>query len=257
MKREVDVFLLLTRVLTLAALLILISSGVQAQNQSAAIPHSPDLLGIYPGMPANAARLQLQKHSTDFQLQTTRSPEEGFSLTILDPQNFDNVEVFLTLEPNPSAVWMVRRTQNISNTNPMSKSALLAGLHNKYGKETLSQDRGGGGTNLYWIFDQSGHLLPSADAGLMGCSGNNFISNIRNGPGNVPLGLQPCYASFFAVAATINNRDAELVAGYSVELVNLPYAFQAASATANAKNAQADEARRKAVTGADQNKPTF
>ena len=32
-------------------------------------------------------------------------------------------------------------------------------LREQYGKETLTQDRGGGGLYLYWIFDQIGRLL--------------------------------------------------------------------------------------------------
>jgi len=242
----------------MTTVLILISPGVQAQNQPATIPHSPDLLGIYPGMPAIAARQQLQKHSTKFLVKSPSAPELGFSLAIMDPSSADNVEVFLTQAPNASAVWMVRRSQNISNVNPMSKSALLAGLHDKYGKETLSQDRGGGGLYLYWIFDQSGRLLRSADPELMGCSGSAFYNNIRNGPdqSGLPV-LQRCYSSFFAVTAMLNSRDAELLQGYSLELVNWPYAVQAATATMNAKNAASGRAKQDETNRADQNKPTF
>jgi hypothetical protein len=46
--------------------------------------HSPDLLGLYPGMPARDARTQLQKHSANVNV-TSDSPPNPLNLIIPDP----------------------------------------------------------------------------------------------------------------------------------------------------------------------------
>jgi len=220
-------------------------------------PTTPDLLGIYTGMPARAARAQLQKHSADINVTTGNTPDL-LTLTIPDPMNRDIVRVYLTVPPNDPAVWMIERSQVFAPQNPMSKSALLGALREKYGKETLTNDRGGGGLYLYWIFDQNGRLLPSADMGLSGCNPAFFVNYVRGGlPPGVNAIEPACSRSFFAVVAMLNQRDAQILESYQVNLVNLPYAFKAASATGGANAAAADQARRKQNEKADQNKPKF
>jgi hypothetical protein len=51
--------------------------------------------------------------------------------------------------------------------------------------------------------------------------------------------------------------DNNQLQSYNVELVNLPYAFAAATATMNVNNKAADQARRDQENKANQNKPTF
>ncbi len=138
----------------------------------------------------------------------------------------------------------------------MAPSALLTALRQKYGKETLTADHGGGGLYLYWIFDQSGKLLSNADQGLTACSGNTFINNIVSGPGHGNTILDRCYASFYAVTAMLNGNG-ELLQAYTVELVNMPWAVKAATITMNANNAAAAKARQDELKKANQNKPTF
>jgi hypothetical protein len=209
-------------------------------------------------MPANKARAMLQRHSPDINVRSNGLAETGFFLMIPDPGIQDQIEVFLTLTPNDPAVWMIKRSQNISPTKPMSTNAMLGALREKYGKETATQDRGGGGLFLYWIFDQSGWLLPSADPALLGCKGSTFTTNMRTGPPQSPNMIErACYAAFFAVTATFASRDGQLLEGYSVELVNLPYAVRAATVTANDNGAAADRAHQDQVNKANQNKPKF
>lgn len=241
-----------------ATVLCLASIGVAAalaQTASGPTPHAPDLLGIYPGMPAAAARAQLQKRSSTINVITSPT---GFGLSISDPMNPEMISVFLTQPPNDPAVWMIQRSQHFTTQNPMSQSALLTALREKYGKETLTNDRGGGGLYLYWIYDQTGKLLPSADMGLTGCNGTTFINYARIGPPPQPNTVeQNCFRSFFAVTATLNTWNSQLLQGYNVELVNLPYALKAATATGNANNAAADQGRRNQIEKGDQNKPKF
>src|SRR6266702_4580825 len=61
-----------------------------------ATPHTPDLLGIYPGMPMNSARAQLQQRSSKYQVASHTIAEHGFGLTIPDPTDQDQVDVYLT-----------------------------------------------------------------------------------------------------------------------------------------------------------------
>jgi hypothetical protein len=218
-------------------------------------PHTPDLLGIYPGMPSAAAQAQLQKHSDSVNVQTSGT---GFGMTIPDPKNRDQVTVFLTQPPNdPPTVWMIQRAQAFDPGAAMSRETLLAALRQKYGKETLMSDHGGGGQFYYWIFDQSGKLLSTADPRIMGCSGSLFITNMTHGPDKTNAVLDLCYGQFLAVTASLNMRDTQLLRAYSVELVNMPYAVKAATVTMKANSGAADQSRQNELKKANQNKPTF
>ena len=116
---------------------------------------------------------------------------------------------------------------------------------------------GGGGLFLYWIFDQSGKLQGAADPALQGCDGNDFVTYISSGPPQSPNDIQKaCYRSFYAVMAGLN-RGGQLLNSYSVQLVNLPYAFKAAMNTVNAKKGADDKARQDKLNKANQNKPVF
>jgi hypothetical protein len=230
----------LRRLLVLAAVagLLLTPMVIAAQTRT------PDLVSIYVGMPSDTAKTALQKRMAQSTLQL--DPGGGFTLFVTDPMNRDMVQVFVTAEPNDPAVWMIRRVQNFSAQNPMTKAALLTALHDKYGKETLIARNG---SFLYWIFDQSGRLLTAADPGLTACDGNMFINNIRQGPppSQTPL-QQLCLRSFFSVTAMLNSSaDEQLLQAYTIEMVNLPYALVAATATGNARNSEAEKARQKVI----------
>jgi len=222
------------------------------------MPHTPDLLGLYPGMPARAARAALQKHSAQFQVQDNNPPETGFSLTVADPKHWESISVDLTQAPNEPAVWMISRGQNFSGENQMSVQALLSALREKYGRETISQDHAGGGLFFYWIFDPNGRLLTSADSALTSCSGEAFAVLMR-GHSQLPTGPeQSCYRSFFAVVAQLNRVGSlELLGSYKVQLVNLPYAFRAATNTLKVDNSAAEKERQKQMKKANENKPVF
>src|SRR5215471_16182858 len=229
------------------ALVVTGATTAQAQSLPPA-PHTPDLLGIYTGMPMNVARMTLQKHSTKYPVQNDAAPEVGFSLTISDPQAREVVNVYLTKAPNESTVWLIEKSQNFSPQTPMSVTALITALREKYGKETLTEDRGGGGLYLFWLFDQNGRLLASADRTLTGCGTGITVSYMVNymRSGALPVPNEDerrCYISFFAVTAGLNRKsNPELLEAYNVSLVNLPYAFRAATVTANANNAVAEKA---------------
>jgi hypothetical protein len=228
------------RVISVCSLLALIAVAASsfAQNPSQA-PTSPQLLGIYVGMPA-AARAQLQKHSSA--PITNNSPaSQGFSMVVPDPKNQDQITVYLTQPPNDPAVWMViRRVLDYPSAPgaPLSASAVLNDIHSTYGTETMPVDRGITAT-YYWLYDQSGKQLTAPNTALQVCDGGDYLPYIAMGPPQTLNNFQKaCYGSFFAVKTTLNhNPDLSTLGSYTVELVNLPYAYQAAMKTAAAKKA--------------------
>lgn len=240
---------------SVALLVSLVLSAVGVAQTLPATPHTPDLLGLYPGMTKQAARTQLQKHSDDVNVQNTSA--NSMSL-VLPNQNRDIVTVSLTQPPNdPPGVWMIQRSQNFDVRNAMSKDALLEAVREKYGKESLMSDHGGGGQYYYWVFDKSGKLLAKADPRYMNCNGSLFINNMTNGPDQTNESNELCYSSFIGITLNLNMRDAQLLQAYSLELVNMPYAVAAATVTMNANKGAADKARQDVIDQANKNKPKF
>lgn len=232
--------------------------AVSAWAQSA--PRTPNLLGIYTGMPAAEARAALQKHSGEVNVQMMSQPAAGFGMHITDSANPDEINVYLTDAPDEPHVWMVQRTQTYSESRgtPMALDTVMGALREKYGRETLTMDRGGGGLYVFWLFDANGKLLATGDPAMEGCDGNQIVTYMSLG---VPKGAAQvnavCYQGFFAVKAMFNRAAPPLLNAYSVELVNLPLAYRAAVATGAARNGVAAKAAQDAVDAAKKNQPKF
>lgn len=242
-----------------AFIVVLLATSLASRPQSLpATPRTPDLLGIYPGMPMGAAKAQLQKRSSTVYVTTNSRPETGFGLTNPDPANHEVTLVFLTMAPNEPTVWMITRSQSFYQGNLMSQNSVITALREKYGKETYTRDQGGGGLYFYWLFDQGGKLLTTADQTLQGCNGGQVSLYMANG---LPLALTPveqtCFKSYFGVKASFNTGANGLLNSYVVELANFPYAYKAALNTLNARNAEAEKARLEQLKKADKNKPSF
>jgi hypothetical protein len=249
------------RFFAVAFLFAQVGFGSFARAQSLpATPHTPDLLGIYPGMPMNAARAQLQKRSSTINVMTNSQPDTGFGLTIPDPANHESTLVYLTMAPNDPMVWMITRSQNftLSPANVMSQNSLLTALREKYGKETFTRDQGGGGLYIYWLFDPGGKLLTSADQTLQGCNGGQMTIYMANGLPQAPTQVeQACFKSYFGLKASLNLGNNGLVNSYVVELANFPYAYAAGMNTANVKKAAEQKAQQDLIKRSNQNKPSF
>ena len=219
-------------------LLVNLLEPADGQSSTASMPHSPDVLGIYMGMPANAAKAQLQKHSPDVYVQNGSPASEGFGMSIPGMPS-DQISISITQAPNVPSVWKVERDQHFSGLEPISRNALIDALHRKYGQENFKQTPDGGHTQLYWIFGQNGQTLPSADAGMTQC---NAV---------VPSAMKEeiaslCRQNFFALYMAILSQgpDGDGVQSYTMVLINLPFASRAAQLTANANKAAADQAQR-------------
>ena len=92
----------------------------------------------------------------------------------------------------------------------------------------------------------------------MNCTTGGFSVRMANGQAPSELeSEQKCYRSFFAITAFLNRAGPDLLQSYNVELVNLPYAHNAAMNTLRAKNAEAEKARQDELKKANNNKPSF
>ena len=227
-----------------------------------ATPHTPDLMGIYPGMPASAARAQLQKRSSTQYVKSASPADSGFGLNITDLKNPEGTNVNLTLAPNDPTVWWITRSQSYYQGlggPPLMLNTVLTALREKYGKETMTHDQGGGGLYVFWLFDQSGKLLATADPTLQGCNSGQFSLYMRNGLPQAPTQVeQACFKSYFAVKASFNNAAANgMLSSYTVELVNLPYAYKAAMNTDNVKKAADQKAQQDLQKRGEENKVSF
>ena len=223
---------------TLFVLLMPLVESAGGQSPAASIPHFPDLLGIYMGMPAGAAKAQLQKHSSDVYVKYASPASDGFGISV-PGMPIDQVSVSITQAPNDPAVWKIQRDQQFSSLAPISRNALLDSLHRKYGPETFKKSPNPGYERLYWIFGQNGQLLSSADPGLTDC---NAV---------VPSAMKDelasrCNQAFFGVFMQIlsEGQDGDSVRSYTMVLTNLPFAAHAAQLTANANKTAADQAQR-------------
>ena len=227
-----------------------------------ATPHTPDLMGIYPGMPASAARALLQKRSSTVNVTTASPADSGFGLSITDLKNPEGTNVNLTRAPNdPPTVWLITRSQSYyqgAGGPPLMLNTVLTALREKYGKETFTRDQGGGGLYVYWLFDQNGKLLATADQTLQGCNTGQFSLYMNNGLPQTPTQVeQACFKSYFGLKASFNQGANEILNNYTVELANLPYAYRAAMNTDNVKKAADQKAQQDLINRGNQNKPIF
>src|ERR1700743_3866982 len=90
-------------------------------------PTSPNLLGMYPGMPQLAAKTQMQKQSNTEQARLTTNGYPSLSLN-LNGKNPVQYIAYLTEDPDNPTIWMVQQTQHFEDGNPMSQQALMSAL---------------------------------------------------------------------------------------------------------------------------------
>src|SRR5260370_5603978 len=172
-------------------------------------PRTPDLMGIYPGMPASAARALLQKRSSTVNVTSASPADSGFGLSITDPKNPEGTYVYLTRAPNdPPTVWLITRSQRYNSGAggpPLMLNTVLTALREKYGKETFTRDQGGCGLYVYLLFDQGSNLLVTADQTLQGRNSGQFSLYISNGLTQAPNQIeQTCFQSHFCVKGNFN-----------------------------------------------------
>jgi hypothetical protein len=164
----------------------------------------------------------------------------------------DQVTVDVTLPPNKQTVWRVVRQHFFPNKG-IPKTALLASLREKYGKETLSNLAQGKPAaddskieSLVWLFDEQGHPtpLPSKAPDFQTILS---LSSCANGSWDTYLGLievyadlykgkNPqndwCYVHYTAVFALVTQSDPpELYGQMRMSVMSFPLALAASEAT--------------------------
>jgi hypothetical protein len=233
---------------------LVLATRSSAQNKFPG--HGPDLLGIYPGMPVEQARVQMQKRTDSARVQDVLL---GLDLAVADRSGGDHIEANVVGPPNAPIVWRIMRTQGfgIGNVNPMSLSALLSSLHAKYGMETASNKNTGA---YYWLWDSNGNPISSNDPKvrtLIQCT-PTWLTNsaLRGDPIDSNPSLQTCYSSFVGLIVLAATNGPVLM-NYTAELANMPLGYQAAMNIMNAKNAAARKTQQDQINKANQNKPTF
>jgi hypothetical protein len=213
-----------------------------AQTARSAPPRSPDLLGIYMGMPAEQAKAQLQKHSSDVYVQYASDDSGNFGMSVPGAPT-DDISVSLTRPPNTPAVWRIERRQSYPNgARTLPKDALVAALHQKYGKETIARTPDSH-VQLYWIYDANGQLRTQADPALTACDGiapSVTLNEIAS----------RCAQEFYALYVDILGDS---VQSYTMVLINRPLEARAAKSVSDSEKAAQDRAPK----APQQKAPTF
>jgi hypothetical protein len=241
-------------------IIAMLASAATTFAQEAAIPtpRTPDLPGIYPGMPMQAAVAQLQKQSSDAYVQTSST---GFSLSKTTSHSADSITASVTNPRNAlPAVWIISRSwEDVPSAGGVgvTVSELLAGLHATYGPATMRKTGQNGQNSLYWIFDRNGKMLAHADPALMNCSGSAYAPTVEKGSVRPVTGI--CATGFFRgdcgfrrlAAGQSDHR------GLSCEVGQSALCASRGGEIEDAKNAAAKRARQVQLQKASHNTRTF
>ncbi len=248
------------RILIGIAIVIALTSHSEAEGL-------PDILGISLGMPARDAhaKLQAQLPKNKIQISSDNVPTIDkpviIAFTSAPPEQImmgmegDVVTVDVTLPPNKQAVWRVVRQHYFPNKG-IPKTALLASLREKYGKETLtnvSQAKPATDDSqiqsILWLFDEQGRPAPLPSA--PGLTASIALTSCTSGADSLQLGLVEvyadlykgtnpqndwCYKSFTAVfAGLVESSPPELYSQMRMVTVSFPLALAASEATSKWK----------------------
>lgn len=159
-----------------------------------------DVVGIKPGMPAQAALAQAKAQNpklqgemqpaSQFDLLPGTAFVEGAHLQYSPGDGVNNgevVQLLFTMPPSKPMVWSVLRAVDYAEPKRPTAGNVIAALREKYGKETGEMHPGTGRaygvewTSAFWTFDAQGQKVtgPQADA-ARSCL-NNVQKSYLNG----------------------------------------------------------------------------
>jgi hypothetical protein len=268
--------------ITLLASLVVWPAAAQNQGGSAAPASAgvldpsklPDISGLHLGTSlaeATALMKKMYPRGVGVMNGGPLGPQNQGAVAVLRAQGdgSDATGVDLTMPPSPQAVWHMARDLVQAN---VAHNTLVAGLRQKYGKETYAAgpgDRPAPVTDdsqiqqMWWVFDEHGHLMPQAQLvnGVpFGCHGGYL--NMNTGvpftyyrammSGNSP---DSCPASYVFVVATMSNQP--ILTEVNVDIADLALLKRSATATAAWVSGQDDKARQEQQQRANQAKPTL
>lgn len=255
------------------------SSNTLAQSQSGAQDAAPsgrldpaklpDISGLHLGVSLVEAKAVMQKWYPRGVAVTNggpfgpqhQTPVGTFRATA---DGGDEAGVDLTMPPNAQVVW------HVSRRLPQPKVAhnvLVAGLRQKYGKETYAAGPGGMTTDdnriqqMWWVFDEQGHLASQSkiiNATPFGCGSFYNADGSFYSYQKITLGQDDglstyCHSSYVGVQATMSNDP--ILNDIYLDIVDLPLMVRSAKATAAWANGMNDKARQQELEREKQTKP--
>lgn len=241
-----------------------------ALNCKSAETNMPDCVGVRPGMSAAEARERLKSYDPQLPVQALELeiPSLGekplletlFVVRLRPPpgrttEANEILQAAITLPPNKPEVWKVFRFLRFDPGHEQTKSGLFAALHEKYGEESLTTDRGFGTICRYWVRKADGNLLkgPAAqdcarfcqqyqtsfalDATLNGRA--EFRSKLRTimvlstiqSPPPTGQDLQQCQSMTYVIAELSVSANRELVNEMKIAVIDASLDLRATEAT--------------------------
>jgi hypothetical protein len=250
-------------------------SAAPASNFALDPSKLPDISGLHLGMSlADATALMKKMYPRGVGVMNggPYGPQGQPAVAVLRAQGDgrDMAGVDLTMPPNPQVVWHMSRDLVQPN---IAHNVLVAGLRQKYGKETYAVGPPGRPVTddsqiqqMWWVFDEQGHLAPQAQIvnGVpFGCLGAYVNANTgvpftfyrsmmagdnTDSPAN-------CFSSYVGVMASMSNQP--ILSEVIMDIVELPLVKRSATATGAWAKAQDDKARQEQQQRANQAKPTL
>lgn len=238
----------------------------------------PDISGIHLGMKMPEAKAALQKVYPSARIDAMNGgglgPYNQPAVATFRVQGnntgHDQAGVDLTMPPNEQLVWHVSR---VTPQPHVAHAALVAGLRQKYGKETFAianSDKPPANDNeviqMWWVFDERGQ--PVAGARLMngspfGCNGP-YRNTTTGTPYDFYRGLMSkdtaglstyCTSSYVAVLASIGGLD--ILDNITLDVVDLALAVRSAKATDAWSKTEFDKARQLDTQKSNEVKPSL
>lgn len=229
----------------------------------------PDISGLHLGVSLAEAKVAMQKWYPRGVAVTNGGPFGPQHQTFVGVfratgDGGDAAGVDLTMPPNAQVVWHFSR--NLVQPK-VAHNVLVAGLRQKYGKETYAAGPGGPITDdsqieqMWWVFDEQGHLLSQAkiiSGSPFGCGSFYNTDGSFNSYRKVALGQDDglstyCHSSYVGVQATMSNDP--ILNYIFLDVVDLPLMVRSATATGAWAKGQDDKARQQELEREKQVKP--
>jgi hypothetical protein len=214
----------------------------------------PDVLGVRVGMPAQDALTALKKTFPSNIYQgipvsywpSAEKPYYGYNVLSRDPGNFKDMSLSFTAPPGPQVVWgTVRLTQRLH----INKQTMIAALREKYGKETVAYNAGGGTdvvTNdaaigrMLWLYDEKGARAPLPPStsfprqnNILECVMNQKLQFEPTMPKDDDWGngiTEWCSHHFVAIFITLGGTD--IIENTVTQMIDLPLAIRTSHSAA-------------------------
>jgi hypothetical protein len=238
----------------------------------------PDISGIHLGMKMPEAKAALQKVYPSARIEAMNGgglgPHNQLAVASFRVQGnntgHDQAGVDLTMPPNEQLVWHVSR---VTPQLHVAHAVLVAGLRQKYGKETFAianSEKPPANDNeviqMWWVFNERGQPVTGAslqNGSPFGCNGP-YRNTTTGTPYDFYRGLMSkdtaglstyCASSYVGVLASIGGLD--ILDNITLDIVDLAIAVRSAKATDAWSKAEFDKAHQQDAQKSNQVKPSL